>query len=157
MSDFLYKEFMLQALEEAKKAEIEGEVPVGAIITYKNEVISTGRNRREKLNNALIHAEIEAIYKACRKLKRWRLTDCCLYVTLEPCAMCAGAIINSRISKLIYGAKDPKSGSCGSVINLFELPFNHTPEVISNILKDECSGILSSFFKKLRKNLKLKT
>ena len=141
---------MKEALKEAEKAALEGEVPVGAVIVYENEIISKGRNRREISKNALLHAEMEAIYKACEKLGRWRLTDCTLYVTLEPCPMCTGAIINSRISKLVYGASDPKAGSCESVINLFELPYNHFPEVLGGVLKDECSEILSSFFKNLR-------
>ena len=156
MNDFSHTKFMLKALKEAQKAADEQEVPIGAVITYQNEVISQGRNRREKLNNALLHAEIEAIYKACHKLKRWRLTGCNLYVTLEPCPMCAGAIINSRISNLIYGANDPKAGSCGSIVNLFEMSFNHSPQIVSGILKDQCSEVLSSFFKDLRKTKKLK-
>lgn len=147
--DFKY---MSLAIQEAKKSELELEVPVGAVIVHKNQIISRGRNRRENLKNSLLHAEIEAIYIACKKLDSWRLLDCSIYVTLEPCAMCAGAIINSRIGKLCYGAHDPKSGSCGSVINLFDLPYNHKPEVISGVLEKECSELLSNFFKKLRKN-----
>ncbi len=143
--------FMLKALEQAEKSREEKEVPIGAIVVYNDEIISTGRNKREILKNALLHAEIEAIHKACIQLDRWRLTGCTLYVTLEPCAMCTGAIINSRISRLVYGAYDPKAGSCGSVINLFELPYNHIPEVTSGVLEKECSEILSSFFRELRK------
>ncbi len=143
-------QMMKLALEEAQKAAEENEVPVGAVITYKGKIVSTGKNKRESNLNALHHAEIEAIYKACQTLKSWRLADCTLYVTLEPCAMCAGSIINSRISKVVYGAKDLKSGSCESVINLFELPYNHKPEVIGGICEEECSSILSEFFKKLR-------
>ena len=146
-----HTEYMKEALKEAKKAAEELEVPVGAVVVYKNEIIARGRNRREFSKNALFHAEIEAINNACKKLNSWRLIDCTLYVTLEPCPMCAGAIINSRISKVVYGAKDPKAGSCESVINLFSLPYNHKPKVTSGILKEECSGILSDFFKKLRK------
>ena len=142
--------FMTFALEEAKKAEAQEEVPVGAVIVYEGKIISTGMNRRETLKNSVHHAEIEAIYKACINLERWRLTGCTLYVTLEPCAMCSGAIINSRISRLVYASDDPKAGSCGSVINLFSLPYNHIPEITSGILKDDCSKILSSFFRKLR-------
>lgn len=148
-------QMMKSALKEAQKAAEENEVPVGAVITYEGKIISTGKNKRESSLNALHHAETEAIYKACQTLKRWRLTGCTLYVTLEPCAMCAGSIINSRISKVVYGAKDLKSGSCESVINLFDLPYNHKPEVIGGILEEECSFILSEFFKKLR-NKKLK-
>ncbi len=140
------------AIQEAKKSERELEVPVGAIIVHENQVISRGRNRRENLKNSLLHAEIEAIYFACKKLGSWRLLGCSIYVTLEPCAMCAGAIINSRINKLCYGAHDPKSGSCGSVVNLFDLPYNHRPKLISGVLEKDCSEMLSNFFKKLRKN-----
>ena len=148
--------FMLRALKEAKKSELEGEVPVGAVIVYENKIISRGRNKREISKNAVLHAEMEAISKACKKLGRWRLTGCILYVTLEPCAMCSGAIINSRISKVVYATKDPKSGSCGSVINLFDLPYNHTPEVIFGVMKNECSEILSMFFRNLRQKKKSK-
>lgn len=143
-------EYMRLAIEEAKKSEQECEVPVGAIIVKDNKILSSGRNRRELSQNALFHAEIEAIYNACKILNSWRLLDCSIYVTLEPCAMCAGAIINSRISKVYYGASDYKSGSCKSVINLFELPYNHKPIVISGVLEHECSSLLSNFFKKLR-------
>lgn len=146
-----HESFMKAALEEAEKAKTEKEVPVGAVVVYEGKIISTGRNRREILKNSVFHAEIEAIHRACKKLGRWRLSGCSLYVTLEPCPMCAGAIINSRISSLIYGASDPKAGSCESVINLFDLPYNHKPQVISGVLKEECSEILSSFFKELRK------
>lgn len=146
-----HESFMRAALEEAKKAKAEKEVPVGAVVVYEGKIISAGRNRREVLKNSVFHAEIEAIHRACKKLGRWRLSGCSLYVTLEPCPMCAGAIINSRISNLIYGASDPKAGSCKSVINLFDLPYNHKPQVVSGVLKEECSEILSSFFKELRK------
>lgn len=144
--------FMNEALKVANKALEKREVPVGAVIVLDDEIIAVGKNGRETSKNALYHAEIEAIDSACKILDRWRLTGCELYVTLEPCPMCAGAIINSRISKLIYGASDLKSGSCGSVINLFELPYNHKPEVISGVLKEECSSVLSNFFKSLRNN-----
>lgn len=146
-----HESFMRAALEEAEKAKAEKEVPVGAVVVYEGKIISAGRNRREILKNSVFHAEIEAIHRACKKLGRWRLSGCSLYVTLEPCPMCAGAIINSRISNLIYGASDPKAGSCKSVINLFDLPYNHKPQVVSGVLKEECSEILSSFFKELRK------
>lgn len=152
MNNSEHYKFMRLALEEANKSKEELEVPIGAVLVHEGEVISTGRNKREILKNALLHAEIDAINKACKKLNRWRLTGCTLYVTLEPCPMCAGAIINSRISKLVYGTADPKAGSCGSIINLFDLPYNHIPKIVSGILKEECSEILSSFFKKLRKN-----
>lgn len=142
--------FMKKALDLANEAYNEKESPVGAIIVFEDKIIATGKNRRENSKNSLYHAEIEAINSACKLLERWRLTKCELYVTLEPCPMCTGAIINSRITKLIYGADDPKTGSCGSVINLFDLPYNHKPNVTSGILKSECSHILSKFFKEIR-------
>ena len=143
--------FMDQAIALAKEAAQEGEVPVGAVVVLGDKIVGTGRNRREKNKNALAHAEIEAINEACRTLGGWRLWQCDMYVTLEPCPMCTGAIINSRIKRLIYGASDCKAGSCGSVVNLFELPYNHKPEIVSGIKKDECAELLSEFFKTLRK------
>ena len=119
-------------------------------MVYKGHIISGGRNRREKGKNALYHAEIEAIDKACRKLSGWRLFDCDLYVTLEPCPMCAGAIINSRIKRVFIGAVDTKAGCFGSVTDMNDFPFNHKPEIISGVLEKECSGILKDFFKCLR-------
>ena len=147
-----HQKYMYSAIKQAKIAESLNEVPVGAVVVFNDRIISSGYNKREKLNNSLYHAELEAIDGACKYLNRWRLMDCHLYVTLEPCAMCAGAIINSRISKVIYGTNDPKSGSCGSIINLFDLPYNHKPEVIGGILEKECSTTLSDFFKRLRSN-----
>lgn len=143
--------FMEAALHEAEKAFAEGEVPVGAVIVRDGEIIARGRNRREGEKNALCHAEIEAINAACKALGGWRLIGCTLYVTLEPCPMCAGAVINSRIERVVYGASDKKAGSVGSVVNLFTLPYNHFPEVTSGVLSDRCSAILSDFFKNLRK------
>ena len=143
--------FMDQAIALAKEAAQEGEVPVGAVVVLGDKIVGTGRNRRENNKNALAHAEIEAINEACRTLGGWRLWQCDMYVTLEPCPMCTGAIINSRIKRLIYGASDCKAGSCGSVVNLFELPYNHKPEIVSGIKKDECAELLSEFFKALRK------
>ncbi len=143
-------ELMLAALEQAKLSFKEGEVPVGAVISRNGEIVSLGRNRRENGKNALAHAEIEAIDLACKKLGGWRLWECDMFVTLEPCPMCAGAIINSRIRRLVYGASDAKAGSCGSVINLFDLPYNHKPEVIPGLMEDECSSLLSEFFAQLR-------
>lgn len=145
------RDFMLLALEQAKLAGNELEVPVGAVIVRNGEVVSVGRNRREKGKNALAHAELEAIDSACKKLGGWRLWECEMYVTLEPCPMCTGAIINSRIRRLVYGASDSKAGSCGSVINLFDLPYNHKPEVVSGFMEEECSALLSNFFSDLRK------
>lgn len=148
------EEIMRVAINEAKLAGEALEVPVGAVIVRNSEIISTGRNRRETDKNALAHAEIEAINKACNLLGGWRLWECELFVTLEPCPMCAGAIINSRIKRLVYGAGDYKSGSCGSVINLFDLPYNHKPEVTGGFMADECSSLLSEFFLNLRKSKK---
>lgn len=142
--------YMRRALEYAKKAAQDGEVPVGAVVVYNGHVIAGGRNRREKGKNALYHAEAEAIYKACRKMGGWRLFDCDLYVTLEPCPMCAGAIINSRIDRVFIGAKDKKAGCFGSVVDMNEMPFNHKPEIVYGVLEEECSEILKEFFKALR-------
>ena len=143
-------EFMLAAYEMAKQAYDDGEVPVGAVIVRNNEIIARGRNRREKAKNALIHAEIEAIDNACKTLGGWRLWNCELYVTLEPCPMCAGAIINAHIPKVYFGAYDFKNGSCGTITNLFEMPYNFKPECVGGIMADECSALLKDFFKKLR-------
>ncbi len=144
-------DFMMLALEQAKIAYNDGEVPVGAVIVRNGEVVSTGRNRREKEKNALCHAEIEAINGACKKLGGWRLWECEMYVTLEPCPMCAGAIINSRLIKVTYGAKDNKNGAVNSVAEMFSLPFTHKPEYEGGVMEKECSEILSDFFLQLRK------
>lgn len=143
-------QFMRTALRLAQEASCEGEIPVGAVLVKDGVILATGRNRREAAKNALLHAEIEAIDTACRKLGSWRLSGCDLYVTLEPCPMCAGAIINARISRVIFGAYDEKAGSCGSVVNLFSLPYNHTPELWGGILEEECAALLSDFFANLR-------
>lgn len=148
------KFFMEEALRLAKQSADEGEVPVGAVVVLGDEIVGRGRNRREKDKNALAHAEIEAIDEACKKLGGWRLWQCDMYVTLEPCPMCTGAIINSRIKRLVYGASDYKAGSCGSVVNLFDLPYNHKPEMISGFMQEECSLILTEFFRELRKKNK---
>lgn len=145
------EEYMRVALSLANEAAAEGEAPIGAIIVRDGEIVGTGRNRREKDKNALGHAEIEAIDNACRSLGGWRLIGCSMYVTLEPCPMCAGAIINSRIERVVFGAYDKKAGSCGSVINLFELPYNHKPELVGGVLEKECSAALTDFFKNLRR------
>lgn len=144
--------YMNKALELAKIAYEMGEVPVGAVVVKKStgEIVGEGFNRREVDKNSIAHAEILAINQASQRLGGWRLIDCELFVTLEPCPMCAGAIINSRIKRVIFGASDLKAGSCGSVVNLFELPYNHKPQLLGGILKDECSGILSDFFRSLR-------
>lgn len=149
MSDEL---FMKEALSLAAEAAAEGEVPVGAVVVIDGRIVGRGRNRREKDKNALAHAELEAINEACRTLGGWRLWQCDMYVTLEPCPMCTGAIINSRIKRLVYGASDYKAGSCGSVVNLFDLPYNHKPEMVVGCLQDECSQILKDFFRNLRSN-----
>ena len=143
-------EYMQLALELARQSAEEGEVPVGAVIVKNDEVIGTGRNRREKTGNALAHAELEAIHNACETLGGWQLVDCTLYVTLEPCPMCAGAIINARIPRVVQGASNPKAGSCGSIVNLFSLPYNHRPQLECGVLEKECQLILKDFFKKLR-------
>lgn len=142
------------ALEQARLASLEGEVPVGAVCVKDGEVVSVGRNRREAGKNALYHAEIEAIDAACKKLGGWRLWQCELYVTLEPCPMCTGAIINSRIKRVVFGAKDAKAGSCGSVVDLFSLPYNHKPEVVGGFMEEECAKELSAFFARLREKRK---
>lgn len=142
---------MDRALTLAFKAAEKGEVPVGAVIVKNGEIIAEGRNRREEKQNALSHAEIEAINTACKKLKSWRLDGCELYVTLEPCPMCTGAIINARIKTVIFGAYDSKAGSMDSVINLCDYPYNHKPEIYGGICEDECIAVMQRFFKGLRK------
>ena len=144
------QDYMEMALEEARKALELGEVPVGCVITYDGQVIARSHNRRETDRNALGHAELMAIDEACRKLGGWRLWQCTLYVTLEPCPMCAGAIINARIPRVVYGAGDTKAGSCGSVCNLFTMAYNHHPAVTSGVLEEQCRELLQDFFKKLR-------
>jgi tRNA(adenine34) deaminase len=146
--------FMNEALKLAHEAADEGEVPVGAVVVLGDEIVGRGRNRREKGKNALAHAELEAIDEACKRLGGWRLWQCDMYVTLEPCPMCTGAIINSRIKRLVYGASDYKAGSCGSVVNLFDLPYNHKPETVSGFMQEECAEILTEFFKQLRNKKK---
>jgi len=138
------------ALTLAREAAAEGEVPVGAVVTRGAEIVGTGRNRRETTQSALAHAEIEAIHSACETVGFWRLPDCTMYVTLEPCPMCAGALINARMGAVVYGARDPKAGALGSVTDLFALPFNHRPKVTSGVLEQECGAILTEFFRKLR-------
>ncbi|HHV30985.1 tRNA adenosine(34) deaminase TadA [Caproiciproducens sp. LBM24188] len=146
------EKWMREALALAQEAAREGEVPVGAVVVLNGRVVGSGRNRRERGKNALCHAELEAIDEACKTLGGWRLWQCDLYVTLEPCPMCAGAMINARIPRVFYGAKDPKAGSCGSVVNLFELPYNHKPELTGGVLEQECADLLKEFFRNLRKN-----
>lgn len=144
------EQMMREALSLAREAALEGEVPVGCVIAKGDQIVGRGRNRREIGKSALAHAELEAIAEACRTLGGWRLWQCTLYVTLEPCPMCAGAIINARIPRVVYGARDAKAGSCGSVIDLFSLPYNHRPQVDQGVLEPECAQILSQFFQDLR-------
>ncbi len=143
--------FMEMALELALEAAEANEVPVGAVIVKNGEVVSSARNRRNELPDASAHAEILAIREACKRLGRWNLSDCELYVTLEPCVMCAGAIVYSRISRVYYGAKDVRFGCCGSVLNLAAEPkLNHRAEIVGGIMEEECLKPIREFFKKLR-------
>lgn len=144
------KYYMSLAIEEAKKAAEEGEVPVGAVIVRNGEVIASSHNLREQTHDATAHAETLAIREACKSLGGWHLTDCTLYVTLEPCPMCAGAIINSCIDRVVFGAYDSRDGSFGSVTNLSSFPYSRRPIIEGGVLEDECKAILSEFFKKLR-------
>ena len=147
--------FMKEALKEAKKAEAVSEVPIGAVIVCEDKVIARAHNPKNQHRNALKHAEMLVIDKAIKKRGDWRLTDCDLYVTLEPCPMCAGACINARLRSVIFGAYDEKAGCCGTLYNLSVDPrFNHRPEVIGGVMEAECAGILSDFFKNLRKGAK---
>ncbi|PLT27677.1 tRNA adenosine(34) deaminase TadA [Peribacillus deserti] len=149
------QKFMKVAIEEARKAEAIGEVPIGAVLVLNGEVISSAFNLREDLQSAVAHAELMAIDKACKKLGTWRLEDTVLYVTLEPCPMCAGAIILSRVKRVVYGASDPKAGCAGTFMNLLEdQRFNHQSEVTSGVLADECGELLTAFFKSLREKKK---
>ena len=140
------EKYMRLALEEARKAFDAGEVPVGAVIVRDGEVISEAYNTRETLGSAINHAEILAIDKACKKIGSWRLADCTLYVTLEPCPMCAGAVINSRLGRVVFGAKDAKGGAFGSLIDLNTYPFNHKTKCDHGILESECMAVLRDFF-----------
>ena len=146
--------FMREALALAQVAADEGEVPVGCVVVRDGEIVGRGRNRRESAKSALAHAEIEAIAEACRNLGGWRLWQCTLYVTLEPCPMCAGAIINARLPRVVYGAKEPTNGCCGSAVDLFMLPCSQKPEIVPGVLEEECSAMLSAFFRRLREKRK---
>ncbi|MBO5079041.1 MAG: tRNA adenosine(34) deaminase TadA [Oscillospiraceae bacterium] len=148
------EQFMDEAIILAKEAAAEGEVPVGCVIVKDGQIVGRGRNRRETDRSALAHAEIEAINEACRALGGWRLWECTLYVTLEPCPMCAGAIVNARIPRVVFGASDDKCGAVGSVCNLFSMEFNHHPTVKKGIREEECAGLLKEFFKNLRIELR---
>ena len=151
MDDSVY---MDEALALAAEAAAAGEVPVGCVIVRRGQIVGRGHNRRETARTALGHAEIEAIADACRGLGGWRLWDCTLYVTLEPCPMCAGAIINARIPRVVYGAADHKAGSCGSVCDLFSMEYNHHPQVVSGVREEECAALLRDFFQELRVTLR---
>lgn len=148
------QQYMDMALELARQAGEEGEVPVGCVIVCKGQVVGRGRNRREQEKTALGHAEIEAIDQACKTLGGWRLWECTLYVTLEPCSMCAGAILNARIPRVVYGASDGKYGACGSVCDLFSMDFNHHPAVTAGVREAEAAKLMQSFFQTLRVQLK---
>ena len=146
-----HEDYMLRALELARQCISDGDVPVGCVIVSpEGQIIGEGRNRREADGLATAHAEVDAINMACMALNTWRLSGCTLYVTLEPCPMCAGAIINARIDEVRYGAREEKSGCCGSVLNLFEERFNHHPRIYGGLLAAECQAVLADFFQKLR-------
>ncbi len=145
--------YMAQALKEAEKARRKGEAPVGAVVVRDGRIIARGHNERELRRDATLHAEMTAIRRACKKLGSWRLTDCDLYVTLEPCTMCAGAIIQARLRTLYIGTSDLKAGAAGSVIDVFRVKtFNHRVDVVWGLMQDECSAILTDFFRELREN-----
>ena len=150
--DDLY--YMDEALALAREAFSEGEVPVGCVIVCDGKIVGRGRNRRETGKTALGHAEIEAISQACQTLGGWRLWQCTLYVTLEPCPMCAGAIVNARIPRVVFGASDAKCGACGSVCDLFSMDFNHRPTVEKGIREEECANLMTEFFQNLRIELR---
>lgn len=150
------EKYMKEAIKQAKKAYALGEVPIGCVIVYQDKIIARGYNRRNTDKNTLAHAEITAINKASKKMKDWRLEGCTLYVTLEPCQMCAGAIVQARITEVVMGSMNPKAGCCGSILNILEMPqFNHQVHVKRGILEKECSDLLTTFFKELRIRNKL--
>lgn len=156
MEKNMHEKYMRAALTQAKKALLLGEVPIGCVIVYENKIIARGYNRRNTDKNTLAHAEITAIRKATKKIGDWRLEGCILYVTLEPCQMCAGAIVQARIPQTFIGCMNPKAGCAGSILNLLEMPeFNHQVHVERGILEEECSAVLKQFFKDLRIRNKL--
>ena len=142
--------FMKEAIKEAKKSLLTNDVPVGCVIVHENKIISRGHNIREAKQQSLAHAEIVAINKACKKLNSWRLEDCTMYITLEPCIMCSGAIIQARIPKVIYGAYDLRFGAHKSLVNIFDVKFNHNVDISGGLLEEECSTLIKDFFKELR-------
>ena len=148
--------YMKEALKQAKKAYALGEVPIGCVIVYEDKIIARGYNRRNTDKNTLAHAEVTAINRASKKLGDWRLEECTLYVTLEPCQMCAGAIVQSRITNVVMGCMNPKAGCAGSILNVLQMDaFNHQVEIEQGVLEEECSKMLTEFFKNLRKRLKV--
>lgn len=150
------QKYMKQAIKLAGKAAELGEVPIGCVIEYQGKVIGRGYNRRTTDKSTLAHAEIIAIKKACKKMGDWRLEDCTMYVTLEPCQMCAGAIVQARVKKVVIGCMNPKAGCAGSILNVLQMEeFNHQVEIERGVLEEECSQMLTSFFKNLRKRLKV--
>lgn len=151
----LDEKYMKEALKQAKKAAVIDEVPIGCVIVHEGKIIARGYNRRNKEGSTLAHAEIIAIKKASRKLNDWRLEECTMYVTLEPCPMCAGAIVQARIPKVVIGAMNPKAGCAGSILDMFQVrEFNHQVEKVSGVLEEECSNIMTEFFRELRKRKK---
>ena len=153
MADSVY--YMKEAIRQAKKAAAIGEVPIGCVIVYEDKIIARGYNRRTTDKNTLAHAELQAIKKASKKLGDWRLEGCTMYVTLEPCQMCSGAIVQARIPRVVMGCRNPKAGCAGSILNLLQMPeFNHQVEITEGIRGEECSLLLKTFFKDLRKRLK---
>ncbi len=149
------EKYMREAIRQAKKALALEEVPIGCVIVYEDRIIGRGYNRRNTDKNTLAHAELQAIKKASRKLGDWRLEGCTMYVTLEPCQMCAGALVQSRIDKVVIGSMNPKAGCAGSVLNLLQMEqFNHQVEIVTGVLGDECSAMLSDFFRELREKKK---
>ena len=151
----IHEKYMKEAIKQAKKAEAIDEVPIGCIIVWEDKIIARAYNKRNLKGSTLAHAEILAIDKASKKLKDWRLEDCTMYITLEPCQMCAGAIIQARMKKVVIGSMNPKAGCAGSILNLLQMEeFNHKAEVITGICEEECSRLLKDFFKKLRENKK---
>ena len=146
----MHEKYMRQALDLARQAAACGEVPVGCVIVKDGAVVGRGRNRREENGDATAHAELEAIRDACRRLGSWRLHRCTMYVTLEPCPMCAGAILNARVSRVYFGARDREMGACGGVMNLFMEDFPHPPALVGGVLEEECARVLREFFRGLR-------
>ena len=151
------EKYMREAIKQAKKAYAIGEVPIGCVIVYQDKIIARGYNRRTIDKNTLAHAELQAIRKASKKMEDWRLEECTMYVTLEPCQMCSGAIVQSRMTRVVVGCMNPKAGCAGSILNLLQMPqFNHQVELTTGVLEEECSQMMKSFFKELREKRKKK-